>query len=118
MHFYAIDAQVPKESNHFTEFRVNDISETVPRGGETEVQRRNRLERNEEARLLAEEAGEDMNIPLMDEPVVHDKVRGNYYMHLGVEDVCTLRSPGKLIICVTAFIPTTAVRNTPYFSSL
>lgn len=89
------DLQVPADAG-FKEFNVIDISETVPRSG-TNRMRQARLERNEEARVLAEEMGEEVNIPLTDDPVVADRVEKKHYMHLGVEDVCTMRSPGKCL---------------------
>jgi hypothetical protein len=87
------DLQVPSDAG-FKDFNVTDISDTIPRSG-TELQREARLRRNENARVLAEEAGDEVNIPLMDEPAVADRVMVRHYMHLGVEDVCTMRSPGK-----------------------
>lgn len=87
------DVQVPAGAN-FKEFNVTDISEIIPRSG-TDLMREARVERNEQARILAEEAGEDVNVPLEDDPAVQDRVEVKHYMHLGVEDVCSTRSPGK-----------------------
>lgn len=84
--------QVPKAFVK-QEFSVLDISETVSRG-ETECEKGRREERNEMLRELAEEAGDDLNIPLFDDPIVQETVLKRHYMHLGVEGVCSLDSPG------------------------
>lgn len=86
------ETQVPKDAN-LTEFTVADISETVSRG-ETELEQARRVRRNVMAQERAEATGQGANIPILDDPVVHETVKKRHYMHLGVEDVCTMRSPG------------------------
>lgn len=80
---------------NYTPFTVADISETVSRG-ETDFEKARRLRRNAMARERAEVTGGDPVMPLLDDPVVHEHVKKRHYMHLGVEDVCTLRSPGTV----------------------
>ena len=78
------------------EFSVIDISETVSRG-ETDCQKESREGRNDMVReRAAEETGDPdaANIPLLDDPIVCETTVKRHYMHLGVESVCSLDSPG------------------------
>ena len=79
------------------EFSVIDISETVSRG-ETDCQKESRDGRNDMVRERAAEAtnapDDANNIPLLDDPIVCETVIKRHYMHLGVESVCSLDSPG------------------------
>ncbi len=87
--------QVPKEFVK-QEFSVIDISETVSRG-ETDCQKESREGRNDMVRERAAEATgapDDANTPLLDDPIVCETVIKRHYMHLGVESVCSLDSPG------------------------